>query len=172
MGGGNVSQCAYFEEVLVEPALQSLLRALKTLPEPLEYGAGPEIHNLSVNLNFNESLIEISGQLDARNYYRHTNRTTSISALRYSIDLPPWDPDAEENLLDFERDLEYPGLADFFFQLDMNTINPEGATIYFQGEAEDWGIRHTRDKGFVEMVTIKLPNPELNLYLPLISTSR
>lgn len=171
MGGGNVSSCGYFEDVLVEPALQSLLRALKTLPEPLAYGAGPEIHNLSVNLNFNESLIEISGQLDAHNYYRHTNRTTSISALRYSIDLPPWHPDAEENLLDFERDLEYPGLADFFFQLDMNTINPEGATIYFQGEAEYCANGYKR-KGFVEMVTIKLPNPELNLYLPLIITSR
>jgi len=171
MGGGNVSRCAYFEEILVEPALQSLLRALKTLPEPLEYGAGPEIHNLSVNLNFNESLIEISGQLDARNYYRHTNRTTSISALRYSIDLPPWHPDAKLDPINFERDEDYPWLADFFFQLDINTINPEGATVYFQGEAEDCTNGYKR-KGFVEMVTIKLPNPELNLYLPLISTSR
>lgn len=169
-GGEDVSRCAYFEETLAQPAIDSLLHAFKTLPNPLEYGAGPEIHDINLSFDYENNIAKISGKLDSQSYYRHTNRTTSIYELHYSINLPPWLPEAlliSDN--PFERDIEFPGLADFELLIDMNEITPEGTFIYLQGVAEDWN-RDSYDAGFIERVWIKGLDSSQKLYLPIVTS--
>lgn len=168
LGGRDVSQCAYFEESLVQAALDSLFRALKALPKPLEYAAGPEIHNLKASYDAELKKVSITGVADSLSFYRHTNRVTSIFELYYSFDVPPWHPQA--NLLpieNFTRDLDYPGLAEFSLDLDLTKIPAQGTMVYIQGMAED-GVRDSFDAGFVERIWIKALDTELNLYLPIV----
>jgi hypothetical protein len=168
LGGGDVSLCAYFEDSLAQAALDSLFRALKALPKPLEYAAGPEIHNLKASYDIVSKKVSITGFADSLSFYRHTNRVTSIFELYYSVDVPPWHPQA--NLFpieNFTRDLDYPGLAEFSFDLDLTKLPAQGRMVYIQGVAEDV-FRDSFDAGFVERIWIKALEPELNLFLPIV----
>lgn len=166
MDGGDLSSCAAFDSHLAEPAIQSLLRVLKTMPNPLEYAAGPEIVNIVMNHDTNEGKVTITGQLNAFSYYHNSNRASFIESMHYSINLPPWHPDAELIPINtFERDIEYPGLADFTFSIGNKDLPSGKVSLFIQGVAEDPNRNNKRDAGFVEVINIY--NQEL--YFPYIA---
>jgi hypothetical protein len=166
MDGGDLSSCAAFDSHLAEPAIQSLLRVLKTMPNPLEYAAGPEIVNIVMNHDTNEGKVTIAGQLNALSYYHRTDRASYISSMHYSINLPPWHPDAELIPINtFERDIEYPGLADFTFSIGNKNLPSGKVSLFIQGVAEDPNRNNKRDAGFIEVINIY--NQEL--YFPYIA---
>jgi|GEM_PF-726221 len=170
LDGGDLASCSAFDSHLAEPAIQSLSRALKSLPHPLEYAAGPEIVNVTTNLDTEEDKITITGQLDALSYYHRTDRASYISSMHYSINLPPWHPDATRiPVTTFELDVEYPGLATFTFSISKKDLPSGKVSLFIQGVAEDPKRNNEPDAGFIEVITIS--NQELNekLYFPYVA---
>ncbi len=155
MAGGFVSRCGYFEDYLFQQTLQGLLNAAKSLPFPLEYPAGPEIINLQVDQSVFSNIVSFTGDLDSVSYY-HSPRNTAIHAMHYSIDLPPWHPDAELIPIDtFETFIDEPGKGLFTLELDKTTLLPGKHTVYIQAVAYDFE-RNKIDAGFISMTPIEV----------------
>lgn len=170
--GGDVTNCAYFEETLLDTTLQSLLRAFKTLPNPLEYAAGPEIRDLKVVPDPKTRLVLFSGELDALSYYRYTNRRSYINAAYVSQNLPPWHPDATPlPITHLNTDPTHPGLAYFEFSLAMRELPPEGMNLFIHGTAIDPERNDAEDAGFVYRIVFDALDSKLLNYFPMIVTS-
>lgn len=167
MGGGDVPDCTYFENVLAKPAMQSLLRALKSVPAPLSYAAGPEVLEVKVSEETESQRFHISGSLDANSFYRDYYGDPFIYSACFTLNLPPWLPGVEthdiENLTPNEQN---PRVMDFSFYVPKSDVPTEGLRVYIQGTSIDPARNNSEDAGFVYRLTLKSIDPDLNIYFP------
>jgi len=161
--GGHTTACWYFEEKLLEPSLQALTRAAAMSAQPYEFAFGPEIRLESVSSHLN--YLRLDGFADDYSFYKeHVSDYTSVERLSWSLDLPPWHPQAElQNFYGLQPIEAYPFRSTFSMILPYADIAPGKHLLFLQ--AWDKAAAAPSRPGLVTSVFITIPN--LN-YLPLM----
>lgn len=169
MGGGDIPTCNVFESRLVNPAMQSLLNALKSLPIPLEYSAGPEVRDIELQKDSERQSFEISGILDTNTLYRNFRPEPYVSAAHFSINLPPWHRDATKiPIVNLNPNEQNPRLMDFSFSIPISEVPPEGLQVYIQGLSIDPQLNNREDLGFVYRLRLNSTDQKVKIYFPLV----
>ena len=167
--GGDIPYCGYFEKTLVHSAIQNLSNALRALPDPLVYAAGPQVLDLSFQPNDETQSFDIAGRLDPKNYYRNPRFGPYVISAHYSINLPPWHPDATKNTItNLSPNEQDPILMDFSFSVPYSSVPPSGIQIYIQGVSEDPQRDNMQDEGFIYRLNLKTIVFQSNLCFPMI----
>ena len=169
MAGGHATECWYFDEYLLEANLAALKQALKLSSEPFQRAYGPdlEIESLSYQQN---SIIISGGADDYTKWFNGADQYSSVKRIEYSIDLPPWHPQAElYPVTKIEQDSIYRFYARFELEIPTEGLSEGKHRIYFQAWDEESDIAASRP-GIVSAIDFRVTAPEniSKLYLPII----
>lgn len=164
--GGYTTFCGYFDENLVENNIAALYRALNISADPYHQAYGPDIEIDNVSQHLNTIVVEGNAN-DFKNWYQGANVYSEVKSIFYSIDLPPWHPEAilypVSNLV---QDSQIDYLSHFDLEIDYSLISPGKHRIFFQ--AWDTGDNgKPSNPGLVSVVEVII-TPE-HLFLPIIS---
>lgn len=164
--GGYTSFCWYFDENLVENNIAALYRALNISADPYHQAYGPDIE--IENVNHTISSITIQGSADDYStWHDGANVYSEVKSVQYSIDLPPWHPQAIlypiPNLV---QNANYDYVSDFDLELNFALFSPGNHRIFFQAwDTEDNG--NPSNPGLVSVVEIFIPYQQ---FLPIMIT--
>lgn len=164
--GGYTSFCWYFDEILVENNITALYRALNISADPYHQAYGPDIEIENVHQTI--SSITIQGIADDYStWHDGANVYSEVKSIFYSIDLPPWHPEATlypvSNLV---QDSQINYLSHFDLEIDYSLISPGYHRIFFQAwDTEDNG--NPSNPGLVSVVEIFIPYQQ---FLPIMIT--
>ncbi|MDY0124641.1 MAG: M14 family zinc carboxypeptidase [Anaerolineaceae bacterium] len=162
--GGYTSFCWYFDEILVENNITALYRALNISADPYHQAYGPDIE--IENVNHTISSITIQGSADDYStWHDGADVYSEVKNVQFSIDLPPWHPDATLfPIIDLMRDSQSDWISQFTLDIDCSSISPGYHRIFFQAwDTEDNG--NPSNPGLVSVVEIFIPYQQ---FLPIM----
>jgi len=164
--GGDVTSCWYFDEVMKPEGLASLTRAALLAAGPLSQAQGPEITFTTIeDFPFKT---HITGQADDASFYKPWLTEDEYSAVHhvaFSLDVPPWSPDALFTQVAGEQLPEEPYLMDFEHTFHFAELTPGKHMVYFQA----WDTDPSGDPGQAGMINAVVINVPLYTYIPLIN---
>ena len=158
------TECWYFDEYLLEANLVGLKQALKLSSAPFQRAYGPdlEIESLSYQQN---SIIISGGADDFTKWHNGADQYSAVKRIEYSLDLPPWHPQAElYPVTRIEQDPIYSFYARFEVEVPIEGLSEGIHRIYFQAWDEESDFAASRP-GIVSAIDFRVLN---NLYLPII----
>ena len=165
MAGGYTSSCWYFNDYLLEANIAALFRTLNISANPYHQAYGPdiEINHVSQkigNINIEGNANDYSAWYDGANVY------SEVRSVQYSIDLPPWHPEATlYPILDLTKDSLSDWRSHFTLDIDYSSFSPGNHRIFFQAwDTEDNG--NPSNPGLVSVVDVVMT--PLHLFLPII----
>lgn len=164
--GGYTSYCWYFEENLLESNINALTRALKVSSDPYQQSYGPEIDNLVVSQNINSVRIDGSAN-DYAYWHDGADIFSQVEAVHYSIDLPPWHPEADlQPVSGLVQDADYDFISHFSLEIDYSSFTPGYHRIFLQAwDTEADG--NSSNPGLIEAVDIFIP---YQCFIPLVNS--
>lgn len=167
--GAHVTECWYFNEYLLEANLAALKQALKLSNAPFQRAYGPDLEIES--LSYQENSIIISGGADDfTKWHNGADQYSSVKRIEYSLDLPPWHPQAELYPVSrIEQDPIYNFYARFEVEVPIEGLSEGKHRIYFQAWDEESDFAASRP-GIVSAIDFSLnaSGNIINLYLPII----
>lgn len=167
--GSYATECWYFNEYLLEQNLTALKQALKLSRDPYQRAYGPDIEIESLRYQING--IKISGRADDfTKWHNGADQYTSVKRIEYSLDIPPWHPQAElfpVTIINQVPDLSF--AASFLLELPLEGLTEGKHRIYFQAWDEE-SESSASQPGIVSAVDFRFVAPEnyINLYLPIV----
>lgn len=165
LAGGDVTSCWYFDGILKPEGLSSLTRAARMAAGPLNQAQGPEITFTTVDDNSFE--IHITGQADDASFYKPWLSPDDYSAVHhvaFSLDTPPWSPDAVMIPAAGENDPERSYVLDFEHTLYLPEMTPGKHTVYFQA----WDTGPFGEPGHAGMINTLEINAPFFTFIPLL----
>lgn len=167
--GAYTTECWYFNEYLLEANLAALKQALRLSSAPLQRAYGPdlEIESLSYQQN---SIIINGGADDFTKWHNRADQYSSVKRIEYSLDLPPWHPQAElYPVTGLEQDPIYSFYAKFELELPIDGLSEGRHRIYFQAWDEESDFATSRP-GIVSAIDFHINAADnfIMLYLPII----
>jgi len=167
--GLYATECWYFNEYLLEQNLTALKQALKLSSEPFQRAYGPELEIES--LRYQKNGIKISGTADDfTKWHNGADQYSSVKRIEYSLDLPPWHPQAKLfSVTKIDQDPVYSFYASFELELPFEGLTEGKHRIYFQAWDEESKFAASQP-GVVSAVDFRviLPGNFIILYLPII----
>ena len=163
--GGDVTSCWYFDEVMKPEGLASLTRAAMLAAGPLSQAQGPEITFATIeDFPFKT---HITGQADDASFYKPWLTEDEYSAVHhvaFSLDVPPWSPDALFTQVAGEQLPEEPYLMDFEHTFHFAELTPGKHMVYFQA----WDTDPSGDPGQAGMINAVEINVPIFTFIPLL----
>jgi len=165
LAGGYTSRCWYFEDYLVEKNIIALMRALYVSADPYHQAYGPEIENLVVSQDINSVNVEGSAN-DFEAWFWGADVYSQVNSVQYSIDLPPWHPEAVfYPVSTLTQDAIDDYVSHFSVDIDYSSFSPGEHRIFFQ--AWDTEVNeNASNPGLVEVNDVFIP---YRLFVPLVS---
>jgi hypothetical protein len=155
--GGDVTDCWYYDSILEPEGLNMLTRAAILAAEPLSQAQGPEI----VFTHFEESAytIQIAGQADDTIFYRpwlSPDEYSFVHHVAFSLDAPPWSPDAVLTQVAGEQDPQLPYALNFDHTFYLSELTPGKHIVFFQAWDTD-PAGEPNHPGMINAVEISVP---------------
>lgn len=163
--GGDVTSCWYYDEVLEPQGLASLTRAAILAADPLVQAQGPEITFSSIERD--PYKISVVGQADDASFYKpwlNPGEYSAVDHVAFSVDIPPWFPDAVMFTVAGENDPERSYLLDFEHTLFLTGMTSGKHTLYFQA----WDTHPAGDSCQAGMINAMEINVPLFTFIPLL----
>lgn len=162
--GGYTSFCGYFDEILVENNIAALYRALNISADPYHQAYGPDIEIENVHQGISSITIEGSAN-DYLTWFEGADVYSEVKNVQFSIDLPPWHPDAIlYPITDLTRDSLSNWISRFTLDIDYSFFLPGNHRIFFQAwDTED--NENPSNPGLVSVVEIFIPYQQ---FLPIM----
>lgn len=156
LAGGYTSFCWYFEDHLFEQNMAALFRALKVSADPYHQCYGPEFESLEVSQNLHSILLEGSAN-DFTSWHNGADVYSQVKSVQFSIDLPPWHPQATLNPVpNLTQNTEPDYISQFRLEIDYSSISPGNHRIFFQAwDTEANG--NPSNPGLVSAVDVLIP---------------
>ena len=157
LAGGDVTECGYYTTTLEPEGLFMLTRSAILAADPLTQGQGPEI--TFVTTEQDAYAIHISGQADDASFYRpwlNPGEFSAVHHVAFSLDTPPWLPDAVLTPVTGEQ---LPGesyLMDFEHIFQLTEMIPGNHTLYFQAWDTD-PLGEPGQAGMINAIEINVP---------------
>ena len=165
LAGGDVTSCWYFDEVMKPEGLASLTTSAILAVGPLTQAQGPEITFTTVDDNSFE--IHITGQADDASFYKPWLSPDDYSAVHhvaFSLDSPPWSPDAVMVPVAGEQHSVLPYVLNFEHTLYLPEMTPGKHTVYFQA----WDTGPFGEPGHAGMINALEINVPFFTFIPLL----
>ena len=166
LAGGYTSYCWYFEENLLERNINALTRALKVSSDPYQQSYGPEIEIGIVSQDINRVIVEGSAN-DYLAWFGGADLYSQVQSVQYSIDLPPWHPEADlQPVSGLVQDADYDFISHFSLEIDYSSFTPGYHRIFLQAwDTEADG--NSSNPGLIEAVDIFIP---YQCFIPLVNS--
>jgi hypothetical protein len=130
--GEYASYCNYYNEYLLENNLKALYRAVKVSVAPYKLAYGPEIE-IDKPVRQDDQLIINGTADDAKSWYGAAEIHSPIEEVTFSLDLPPWHPDAEPVLVsNLTTDPTDKHISHFSLTLNIEELSLGKHRIFFQ----------------------------------------
>lgn len=164
--GGYSSFCWYFKENLLERNINALTRALKISADPYHQAYGPEIEIGIVSQDINGVIVEGSAN-DYLAWFGGADLYSQVQSVQYSIDLPPWHPEADlQPVSGLVQDADYDFISHFSLEIDYSSFTPGYHRIFLQAwDTEADG--NSSNPGLIEAVDIFIP---YQCFIPLVNS--
>ncbi len=165
-GPNEVTSCWYFDEVLKPEGLDALTRAAMLAAGPLAQAQGPEItFDNSEQDAFN---VSVTGQADDMNFYKmdlNKDEYSDVHHVSFSIDTPPWQPDAVFTQVDWSEPVSSgPFAMDFEHTFHFTELTPGKHTVYFQA----WDTDPSGEPGQAGMINSFEISVPFYTFVPLL----
>ena len=163
--GGYSSYCWYFNDHLIKNNIPALIRALKVSADPYHQIYGPEIEINHVSQDINSVNVEGSAN-DFETWFRGADVYSQVESVKFSVDLPPWHPDATLfPITDLTQDSQSDWISDFTIEMDHSLFSAGNHRIFFQAwDTESDG--NPSNPGLVSAIDVFIP---YRLFLPMIT---
>ena len=116
--GGYSRYCWYFNDHLIKNNIPALIRALKISADPYHQIYGPEIEINHVSQDINSVNVEGSAN-DFETWFRGADVYSQVESVKFSVDLPPWHPDATLfPITDLTQDSQSDWTSHFTLEID------------------------------------------------------
>lgn len=155
--GPNEITCWYFENILKPEGLETLTRAAMLTAGPLAQAQGPEI--TFTNTEQNAFTASVTGQANDMTFYKlplNLNEYSAVHHVSFSVDTPPWSPDAVLYQVDGQNLPVTPYVMDFEHIFQLTQLTPGKRTIYFQAWDTD-PSGEAGQAGMINAIEIKVP---------------
>lgn len=170
LAGGDATQCWYFNEILEPEGLAVFTRAALLAANPLTQAQGPEITFSKIVKDAYTTLI--AGQADDDSFYKvwlSPGEFSAVHHVAFSLDTPPWSPDAVMTQIPGESLPENPYQMDFQHTFDHVEFSPGKHILYFQA----WDTNPSGEPGQAGMINaIEVNVMEINIpvftFIPLL----
>jgi len=165
LGPNEVPRCWYFDDFLKPEGLAVLTRAALLAAGPLSQAQGPEITFTSVDQNVFTS--HIFGQANDRIFYRlwlEQDEYSAVHHVSFSLDIPPWFPDAVLTQVDGQQLPETPYVMEFDHLFHLMELTPGKHTAYFQA----WDTDPSGQPGQAGMINAVEINVPFITFIPLL----
>jgi len=166
LGPNEVPICGYFDNFLKPEGLATLTRAALLAAGPLSQAQGPEVVFTNKTQNF--LTFDIVGYADDMNFYKldlFQEEYSAIHHISFSLDTPPWIPDAVVTQVDLAQPLpEAPWVMDFEHTFHLLELTPGKHTAYFQA----WDTDPLGDSGQAGMINAVEINVPFLTFIPLL----
>lgn len=165
LAGGDVTDCWYYKSILEPEGLNMLTRAAILAVEPLTQAQGPEI--TFTNIENSAYTTHIIGQANDANFYKPLPNPDEFSAVHhvaFSLDTPPWSPNAVLIPVAGERQTEQPYLMDFDHTFHLPEMTPGKHTLYFQA----WDTNLSGEQGHAGIINAIEINVPFFTFMPLL----
>jgi len=164
LAGEYTSYCWYFDDYLIEQNMAALIRALKVSSDPYHQAYGPEIENLVVSQNVYS--IVIGGSANDYTYWHDgADVYSQVKSVQFSIDLPPWHPDAVlYPVSTLTQDANYDYISHFSVGIDYSFFSPGEHRIFLQAWDTDTN-ENPSNPGLVEAIDVFIPYRQ---FIPLV----
>lgn len=163
--GGYSSYCWYFNDHLIKNYIPALIRALKVSADPYHQIYGPEIEINHVSQDINSVNVEGSAN-DFETWFRGADVYSQVESVKFSVDLPPWHPDATLfPITDLTQDSQSDWTSHFTLEIDYSFFLPGDHRIFFQAwDTEANG--NPSNPGLVSAIDVFIPYRQ---FLPMIT---
>jgi hypothetical protein len=166
--GGDVTSCGdYFDEILEPEVLAILMRAAMLAAGPLSLAQGPEI--TFTTIEDSPFTTHITGQADDASFYKlplNKDEYSAVHHVAFSLDVPPWSPDAVFTQVDWSESVSNaPFAMDFEHTFHFADLTPGKHMVYFQA----WDTDPSGEPGQAGMINAVVINVPLYTYIPLIN---
>ena len=166
LGPDEVPICWYFDNVFKPEGLAVLTRAALLATGPLSQAQGPEVVFTNKAQNF--LTFDIVGYADDRNFYKpdlFQEEYSAIHHISFSLDIPPWIPEAVMTQVDLAQPLpEAPWVMDFDHTFHLRELTPGKHTAYFQA----WDTDPSGQPGQAGMINAVEINVPFLTFIPLL----
>jgi carboxypeptidase T len=165
LAGGDVTKCWYFNSYLEPEGLFMLTRAAILTADPLTHTQGPEI--TFTNVENYAYTAHIAGRADDAYFYKAWLAPDEFSAVHhvsFSLDTPPWLPNAVLTTVAGEQLPNEPYLMDFEQIFLLTELTPGKHTLYFQAWDTD-PLGEPGHAGMIHAIEIKVP---VFTFIPLL----
>lgn len=149
LGPDEVTSCWYFNEVLKPEGLTTLLRAAMLAAGPLNQAQGPEITFTETETGVFTSYI--AGVANDMSFYKmplNPGEYSAVHHVSFSVDTPPWLPDAVMIQAEGQQRPEARFVMDFEHTFFLAELTPGKHTLYFQA----WDTDPAGDPGQAGMI--------------------
>ena len=167
---GGIHWYWYFEDYLLEPNMDTLRRAAKASADPYHRPFGPEV--VIENINYDKSSLTIQGYADDYTTWwgGGADVYSQVKRLEFSVDLPPWHPDAILYPINgLTRDAEFDFISHFEDKIAYWQLPPGNHRLFIQAwDTEADG--NPSNPGLVSAADIFVPDQSFfqRSFLPLI----
>lgn len=162
---GDLNWCWNFEENLLEPNMYALRRAAKASADPYHRPFGPEV--VIENINYDKSSLTIQGYADDYTTWwgGGADVYSQVKRLEFSVDLPPWHPDAIMHPINgLTRDAEFDFISRFEDKIAYWQLPPGKHRLFIQAWDTEAGSNPS-NPGLISAVDILVP---YRSFFPLI----
>jgi len=164
--GGDVTHCWYFEDYLKADGLDALTRAALLAAESLTQAQGPEITFTTIENNLFST--HIVGRADDMNSYKpplNLNEYSAVHHVSFSVDTPPWQPDAVFTQVDWSEPISgAPFKMDFEHTFHFADLATGKHMVYFQA----WDTDPSGEPGQAGMINAIEISVPLFTFIPLL----
>ena len=165
LGPNKVTSCWYFDDVLKPEGLAILTRAALLAAGPLSQAQGPEISFTNTEQDVFTS--HIFGQANDMIFYKlwlEQDEYSAVHHVSYSLDTPPWFPDAVLTQVVGQSLPETPYVMEFNHTFHLSELTPGKHTAYFQA----WDTDPSDDSGQAGMINAVEINVPFITFIPLL----
>lgn len=165
LAGGYTSSCRYFDDDLLERNITALTRALKVSVDPYHQSYGPEIEFENVNQDNHSIIIEGSAN-DFTFWHDGADVYSQVKSVYYSIDLPPWHPQAVlYSVSNLSQDNNSNYISSFNVEINYSQLSIGHHQLFFQAwDTEADG--NPSNPGLVSAIDIIVPYLQ---FIPLVN---
>ena len=165
LAGGDVTNCWYYNDYLEPEGLVMLIRAAMLAAGPLPQAQGPEI--TFTNIERNTYTAHIVGYSNDMSFYKipiNQDEYSAVHHVSYSLDTPPWFPDAVLTQVVGQSLPETPYVMEFNHTFHLLELTPGKHTAYFQA----WDTDSSGEPGQAGMINAVEINVPFLTFIPLL----
>lgn len=165
LGPNEVTSCWYFDDFLKPEGLAALTRAALLAAGPLSQAQGPEV--TFTNTEQDAFMVHIAGQANDRIFYKlwlEQDEYSAVHHVSFSLDIPPWFPDAILTQVVGQPLPETPYVMEFNHTFHLSELTPGKHTAYFQA----WDTDLSGQPGQAGMINAVEINVPFYTFIPLL----